>query len=648
MNKGKGMLMEKSHYLFIGNLNNYKNKKTRTKQLKRLLVQCELYFKTELSVTHPKGSSTYMAFAELNLALAYLLTEDEKYLKEAKRWILCICGYEKWGHAHLVNVDLSASWNLFGLSLAYNWLYDVLDENTRIIAKDKITLQSDILCTYAKENNQDGWVVHYLQNHNWINFTGLAAAGYALGNQEYIEMAKSNFDIVYPLLSEDGSDYEGVVYWRYGAMWLFIYAHLLKCEEKIDLFKENKFLKNTFYYRVYQSAPDLSRQINFGDTHDTHSGHPACIYRLIAKEYKNEVAQYYASYVIDNLLKEEDEKSKVKPGILPEAFLEYLFFDPNIAETSVKVLPLFKFFPDLGLVSIRSSWKKDAKVFSYKCGYPGGKKQWLTLGKMKEETGIEYRGLSHNHPDHLSYIIVNGDKYFTSEDGYNRNIMASHHSSLLVDDRLCEVHNVNDVYLKSFLERVKNSDCDIHKENEAYKGEIKNLKYENNLLTFNSEAHNLYPKELQLKKVERRVICDNKDFVAFVDSFESDTAHIYSCLCNTNEKALAVTNDTEIKNCLKYHYPETQMCYYIIPIEENTNNNPFLPTFATYSITSVMTTQEPDKVCHSDIQSLKHETKQKFKKYKMVELITYKDNLKITFNNDELKVGNFLLYRKTK
>ena len=84
MNKGKGMLMEKSHYLFIGNLNNYKNKKTRTKQLKRLLVQCELYFKTELSVTHPKGSSTYMAFAELNLALAYLLTEDEKYLKEAK------------------------------------------------------------------------------------------------------------------------------------------------------------------------------------------------------------------------------------------------------------------------------------------------------------------------------------------------------------------------------------------------------------------------------------------------------------------------------------------------------------------------------------------------------------------------------------
>ena len=426
--------MKKSHYIFIGNINTYLDKypEKRDKQLNRLLNQCESYFSVKLSPTHPEGSSTFMAFAQLNLALAYLLTNKEKYLLEAKRWMLCVCRYEKWGHAHLVNVDLSASWNLFGLSLAYDWLSNSLDLKTNEIIKNKLILQAEILYNYANENNTSGWVIQYLQNHNWINFTGLAAAGYVLNNSNYIQMAKDNFDIVYPLLCEDGSDYEGIVYWRYGAMWLFLYAYLLKSEENINKFSEVKFLENTIYYRIYQSAPDLSRQLNFGDTHDTHSGHPACIYRLIAKEYKNKYAQYYASYVINNLLEDEAKMSKVKPGIMPEAFLEYLFYDPTISETKINNLPLFKYFPDLGLISSRSSWNKDAKVFSYKCGYPGGKKQWITLGEMKEKTGYEYRGLSHNHPDHLSYIIVNGENFFTAEDGYNRNIMEYHHSSLLV------------------------------------------------------------------------------------------------------------------------------------------------------------------------------------------------------------------------
>ena len=43
-------------------------------------------------------------------------------------------------------------------------------------------------------------------------------------------------------LHREVSDYEGVVYWRYGAMWLYIYAHLLKEREGIDYFKTSGFL----------------------------------------------------------------------------------------------------------------------------------------------------------------------------------------------------------------------------------------------------------------------------------------------------------------------------------------------------------------------------------------------------------------------
>ena len=627
--------MSQPHYIFLGDLDNYlEQSKSRNKELKRLLTQCETYFTVKLTAEHPNGSSTYMAFAELNLALAYLLTKDEKYAKEAKRWMLCVCGYKKWGHAHLVNVDLSASWNLFGLSITYNWLSDVLSSEEKKIIHDKIALQAEILYTYAKEHQQAGWAVQFLQNHNWINFTGLAAAGYALKNDLYIKTSKEDFAQVYNLLTEDGSDYEGVVYWRYGAMWLFIYAHLLKTEENINYFEKCQFLRNTFYYRLYQSAPDLSRQLNFGDCHDTHSGHPACVYRLVAKEYKDTYAQYLGSFVINSLLEEEASMSKVKPGILPEAFLEYLWYDPTVKETSVETLPVYKYFPDLGLVSLRSDWTPNAKVFTYKCGYPGGKKQWLQMGAMKDKDGVERRGLSHNHPDHLSYVIVNGKNYFTAEDGYNRNIMEYHHSSLLVDGRLCDKHDVNDVYLSSFKEREKNS----LQKNDDYFGEISNVKYENGLLSFMSDAHRFYPLDLQMKEVSRFVVSDGKSFVAFIDTFDSDKEHLYSALCNTYEVPKAIDGVNS------YEYPDTAMFYHVLPLSTTETECPQIEKkLQVHEVVSVMTTQEPDKVCKVTMQSLSHTSKTPVKKVKMLEVISFSNDVKIEIDGEKVTIGNYCI-----
>ena len=84
--------------------------------------------------------------------------------------------------------------------------------------------------------------------------TGLAAAGYALQGEDetaaqYIQEAKEDFARVFALMPEDGSNYEGATYWRYGGMWLFVYAHLLKVQEGVDWFQKSEYLKNTFYYR---------------------------------------------------------------------------------------------------------------------------------------------------------------------------------------------------------------------------------------------------------------------------------------------------------------------------------------------------------------------------------------------------------------
>jgi len=39
------------------------------------------------------------------------------------------------------------------------------------------------------------------------------------------------------MMADDGSDYEGVVYWRYGTIWTAIYFDLLKDQEGDNLFE---------------------------------------------------------------------------------------------------------------------------------------------------------------------------------------------------------------------------------------------------------------------------------------------------------------------------------------------------------------------------------------------------------------------------
>ena len=160
----------------------------RRKQYERLLAEAARYETMELPAVHPKKSSTYMGIAIVNLALAYRLSKDEKYLTHAKRFMNTVLSYEKWGNAHLVNVDLSASWILFGLSLGYDWLKPYLSEDERKRIAAKLKHHARIIYEYRKETYGKDWSTNYYQNHNWINMNGLATAGYVLqGEDEYAE-----------------------------------------------------------------------------------------------------------------------------------------------------------------------------------------------------------------------------------------------------------------------------------------------------------------------------------------------------------------------------------------------------------------------------------------------------------------------------
>jgi hypothetical protein len=497
-----------------------------------------------------------------------------------------------------VDVDLSAAWILFGMGISYDWIKDYLSEDERVAVKEKILLQGTRMYDFKIETEGQGWSTNYWQNHNWINMTGLAASGYALIKEDnsvqcWIDSAKDNFETVYSLLPEDGSDYEGVVYWRYGAMWLFIYAHLLKEREGIDYFKTCGFLKNTFSYRLYQAAPNLEEQMNFGDAHDRISGHTTAIYYKTASEYNNGYAQKMGNLVRDELL-EKEAQSKVKPGILPECFFEVLFYNDKVQEKDFTDLPLTKYFDDLGLFVKRSSWERDATLFTFKCSRPGGKKQWEMLWKLKNEKNYNCFGLSHQHPDNNSFLIHSGGEYFAIDDGYNRTVKASDHNVILVDGVGYEDEGQNNIWKNYTPEMTADVEtCLISDEMDYIVG----------------ETAAVYQKSLNLKTCKRHVINHKKPYYMMIDELESKDKHQYTWQMYSDIYPDYIDGKFSYKigkaQMDLYHFSDAETSF---DLKENV-------------VRAVMTTQEPDKFTENHMKGLCIVNKEKTEKLSFMTLI---------------------------
>jgi hypothetical protein len=570
----------------------------------RLVKHCESYFGCDLPVEHPPKSTTFMGMAIANLALASLVTGEERYRTEAVRWMERVVSYPHWGNAHLVDVDLSAAWILFGLGIGYDWLREELDESFKTKVKDKLVLQGTRMYDFKKETEGSGWSTNYWQNHNWINMTGLACAGYALMKEDesfkfWTDESKDNFDFVYSVMPEDGSDYEGVVYWRYGAMWLFVYAHLVKEREGVDYFASCDFLKNTFSYRLYQAAPNFEEQMNFGDAHDRRSGHTTAIYYKTAAAYGNRYAQKMGNLVVKEFLEREDSLSKVKPGIMPEVFFEVIFHDSSVEEKEFDDLPLTKYFDDLGLFTHRTSWERDATLFTCKCSQPGGKKQWELLWKLKEEKDYNCFGLAHQHPDNNSFLLNSEGKYFAIDDGYNRTVKASDHNVILVDGKGYADEGQNNIWKNYTKEMIPEySEC-VEKEG---------------CFHFSGETAAVYDKSLNLKKFTRHVLNSGKGFYVLIDELDSSDPHVYSWQMYSDvfpeAKENAYVYDIDGKKMELYPFGDSE-------VVSDTHTN---------TVRAVMTTQEPDKFTETNMRGLRISNREPVKGMRFATLVLPRPN----------------------
>ncbi|MFE7504302.1 DUF4962 domain-containing protein [Promicromonospora sp. NPDC057488] len=496
-------------------------------QWRRLAEQCDLYRRTAPPAEHPLASITYLGPAAANLALAYRLTGQEHYLEEAWRWISAAVSFEHWGRAHLPDHDLDAGWILHGLSLAYTWLGDDLGPERAELLRAKLALQGERLYDFAVASEGSWWSSSFWQNHHWICHTGLATVGYALGERAWTERAKAAFSTVVDVLPADGSDMEGVVYWRYGVPWLATYLDLLQHTEGVDWWDRCRFLANTFFYRLHQAAPGYEEIVDHGDCHDRRSGHSVALYRILAARYGIGEAQWLADTVADRFFWREAYESGVRPGVLPEAWAELLWYDAAVAPVDpARSVPAQAAFDDLGLLVHRTSWADDATLLSFKSSPGGGRTAWETSRRLDAERGWDTLSAGHHHPDAGSFVLASRGAWLLVDEGYSNRKRAGHHNLVLVDGQGFAGEGRYHVYADAPPDRT---------------ADMVDVLAEGGFLHGRARTGRMYPEELGVETLERTIAVLPSGRTVVVDRGRAERPRTWTLLFHADHPADEVT-----------------------------------------------------------------------------------------------------------
>jgi len=344
-----------------------------------------------------------------HLAMTYLLTGEKKYLDKSIDYINTSLSYKTWGTGKYEGLDLPAAHQIYGISLAYDWLYSDLSGKQKVFIKNALSEKTKYVFD-AMTSGKIWWHKANNQNHQWVNMCAIGTCGLAFYGEEddagkWIKTILEKFKTSISSFGDDGASHEGVSYWAYGVEYLLKFMDLGKDLLDYDFFKDSTWFKNTAFFRIYSSLPvnyleKNSTTMSFADAPRSDWYGPDYLLKKLAHEYNNGYAQY-----LSDILDQKD-LNVTKNG----CFLNLLWYDPEIKPLSFENLPDFRHFNDIDIVLGRSDWNGNETMYAFKCGpYIGHK-------NLKE---VDYdTGGGHVHPDAGSFQIFSFGEWLIVDDGY--------------------------------------------------------------------------------------------------------------------------------------------------------------------------------------------------------------------------------------
>ena len=294
------------------------------------------------------------------LALVALLDPNPRYFEAARKWALKPGEYPLWGAGVFEGADLAAAHELYGISIAYDWLYDRFSPADRERLKQILVEHGKVMYEAATGVNDRGWwKTTWRQNHAWCNYAGLAVtaialAGDAPGVGEWLAKSEWAYQHIFAELPDEGAYEEGIPYWGYGMESAVRFIAAVRPYVATD-FYASPYLRKTHLFRLYMAGPQMGTCANFGDgpSRDWHAVGP--LMRRLATEYRDPNAEWLA------------EALPVR-GDMDAAAYELLWRDPSLKGKTPEGLPLWHAFKHTGFAAARTSWDDDALTLHVRSG----------------------------------------------------------------------------------------------------------------------------------------------------------------------------------------------------------------------------------------------------------------------------------------
>jgi hypothetical protein len=374
--------------------------------------------------TADKGEQLWQRGVGDNMALlAFVgyIANDADFFRAAAKWARASASYPTWGLPDGVNgaeYGLPYGHQLLGLAMLYDYGQDYLTREE--LAMIRATLVSRAAMQYT------AYITHekaYLQNHTWINVTGMLAAALALEEEyapanEWIAMTQEVLGVVSRVLPPDGVSQEGVGYWGYGVRWLLL-ANLLSKQHAGNDFFANDWWRNTSRYATglllpFKAWKRSSMNVDLADCpRDLWWG--ANLMYALANINRDGTCQWYAR-----------ELRKYAPA----SWEEMIWFDPTVEPVSPENKPAFTHFDNMDIVVARDkAWTEEESMLVVKCGPPLGKHIHAFPRDIPK-----HRDVGHVHPDANHFVLFANGEYLFKNNGYVKRV-TRYHNTLLIDDK---------------------------------------------------------------------------------------------------------------------------------------------------------------------------------------------------------------------
>jgi hypothetical protein len=340
------------------------------------------------------------------LSFCYLMTGKEKYAERTREWLLNFAKWDINGPSSLGHIDEVAMPILLNGARAYDWIYDYLNAEDRIVIRKMLTARGEQVYKLWRHTDFHfkPFISHSVRLINYMSQVGVVLYGETPLAEKWLSYLIPITTTFYPPWGgRDGGYSEGPSYWMMYFNYMLQSAHCLKSATGLDVTKK-AFYRNNGLFKIY-AYPYYSVMDPFADT-GVGSYWPANkmnLYRL-ATIFKNPYYRWRADM-------SPPEKLPVKETKIPTGIMSFLWLDEGPKTVKPKApddLPGARLFKDIGLVAFHEDLGNPQEIYFLLKSSPFG--AW-----------------SHIYADQNSFYIQGFGEALAIQSGYYSSYGGPHH-----------------------------------------------------------------------------------------------------------------------------------------------------------------------------------------------------------------------------